>query len=193
MLQTLPWPHLPAPLPFPGRPRHQLRAPSATSPCPPLPPCSRMLPVAAGLRAARRRRPRLDVVGSPAAPKAGPRGAETGPGGELLPQPPARGCGHGRRKELPSSPAGGFGAGKASPAAAGAAPSARLLALSCSPSASTRRWGTEKPFPRARPARSRSRLRSASSENKRGKGKWWDPALCCISLLGCMAEGEEER
>lgn len=149
--------------------------------------------MAAGLRAARRRRPRLDVVGSPAAPKAGPRGAETGPGGELLPQPPARGCGHGRRKELPSSPAGGFGAGKASPAAAGAAPSARLLALSCSPSASTRRWGTEKPFPRARPARSRSRLRSASSENKRGKGKWWDPALCCISLLGCMAEGEEER
>lgn len=96
--------------------------------------------MAAGVRAARRRRPGLDPVGIPAPPKGGPRGAETGPGGELLPQPPARGavrqfCAsraglgsrRGRRKELKSSPAGGFGAGKASPAGAGAALPQRLL------------------------------------------------------------------
>lgn len=105
--------------------------------------------MAAGLRAARRRRPRLDLVGSPAPPKAGPRGAETGPGGELLPQPPARGCGHGRRKELPSSPAGGFGEGKASPAAAGAAlPQPRGFSLSLAGRVRVRGAGAlRSPFP----------------------------------------------
>lgn len=74
-------------------------------------------------------------------------------------------AGHGARARF--SPAV---AGKGSPVR-GAGLTTRLLAFSCRPSASTRRWGTEKPFPRARSARSHSCLRSPKQLKKERKGK----------------------